>query len=606
MYPRTALRSSLSAVVLGLVTALAIPAAGTGQVPGPRPRRTQPPPDQTPQQEPLQPPDTELPPQEPLVKPDTDVPPQEPLLAPAEQPSSSEPEPAPGDDGSESSTAPASGSETAPASDEPETTPEPAATRQPDPVPEPPIEMTGPVPTPRETTRPAETAPSEVTSMQPAPASDRVTVVDSSSALAPVGVPAGTADGGLPRRVRLGVTFAESQSGMVVRAVAPRSAAASAGLREGDVLVAINATPVANADALSNRLQFLRPGEPVTVAIDRSGETVDVQIVPDEAAREGDLQAKVEYSAFAGTKGKLRSIWSIPKGASSPRPAVLIVRGVGASPADAPGNNPFRELAFQLARAGFITVRYDPEGVGDSQGLPNAAVDFDAEVADARAALEHLRQDPRVDPARITVIGQGTGGGVAAVLVAQDGKVAGLGVVGMIARPLMEYLLDSRRQQMALAGVPPGEIDDILHEHIAIYASLLGSGRIPTSDPYGIVSPDGTLMGKTAAFWREYDKVNYSKLFEDLKVPVLNAIGEYDYVSTLADHRAIADALKARGEQGQVLVVLGGSDHDLRSFDSRESAFAAYGSTSAPINDRAVATIVEWVRSESAGAATAQ
>jgi pimeloyl-ACP methyl ester carboxylesterase len=451
-----------------------------------------------------------------------------------------------------------------------------------------------------------EPANAEPPASEPAAAPSRVTILDPSTSNAPVAPRAAIADGGLARRVRLGLTFAETSDGMTVRDVAPRSAGESAGLKPGDGLLAINSASVASADALENRLTFMHPGEPATLAILRSGEKLDVQIVPLEAAREGDLEATVEYGAFAATRGKLRSVWSFPKGGSERRPAVLVIRGVGASPSDAPGVNTFRELAFRLARAGVITVRYDPQGVGDSQGLPNPTVDFDAEVADARAALEHVRSDERVDPDRVVVIGQGTGGGVAAVLASTDPKLAGLAVVGTIARPLLEYLLDSRRQQMALAGLPPAEINDVIHEHVAVYSSVVAGGRAPTPDANGIIAADGTLMGKRPEYWREYDRVNFPKLFAELKMPVLNAVGEYDFVSTLADHRTVADALKARGQEGQALVIFDGTDHDLRSFDSREAAFAAFGTNDAPVNDRALSTIVDWVTAHTKGATTAR
>jgi hypothetical protein len=128
---------------------------------------------------------------------------------------------------------------------------------------------------------------------------------------------------------------------------------------------------------------------------------------------------------------------------------------------------------------------------------------------------------------------------------------------------------------------------------------LLVDGRSPKSDTPGIVGDGGTLMGKGPDFWRQYDAVNFGKLYTGLKIPVLNAIGEFDFVSTLADHRAIADALKAKGQDGQVLLVLERADHDLRSFDTREAAYAAFGSTDAPVNDKAVGAIAEWVEGQS-------
>lgn len=412
----------------------------------------------------------------------------------------------------------------------------------------------------------------------------------------PTAPPSGTADGGLARRARLGLTFVETDRGMAVEAVAPRSPAAVAGIEVGDLVVRINATDIRSAESLAERVRTVHAGEPTTFTVLRGDESLDVQVVPDEVLREGDLESKVEYSAFRGSSGRLRSVWAVPKSSSvEARPAVLIIRGVGASAADAPGNNPYRELAQRLVRAGVIVVRYDPEGVGDSEGPSNATVDFNAEVADARAALAHVRDDYRVDNKRVFLLGHGTGGGVAAVLAASDKSVAGLVVIGMIARPLMEYLLDSRRQQMALAAVPPADVDDILHEHVSIFSAVLGDGRRPAPDEYGIVSADGTVLGKTPAYWQQYDQVNFGRLFSRMTIPVMNAIGEFDFVSTLADHQAIAEALRARGDRGQLLYQFDKADHDLRSYDSRDAAFAAFGATDAPVSDQALDAVVDWV-----------
>lgn len=419
--------------------------------------------------------------------------------------------------------------------------------------------------------------------------------------IAPVEELSGARDGGLVRRIRLGLTVADDAAGVVVQAVAPRSAAATAGLREGDLVVRANAADITSASVFADRLAFMHAGEPVTITVVRDGAPIDVLLVPEEAMREGDLEARVEYGAFTSGKSRLRSVWSVPSRAgSAPYPSVLIIRGVGASAADAPGNNPYREIAFRLARAGVITVRYDPQGVGDSDGAANAAVDFLGEVEDARAALAHLRADPRIDPSRIVVLGHGTGGGVAAVVARSDARLAGLAVLGTIARPLMEYVLDSRRQQLALAAVEPGDVDDMLREHVEVFAGVLAEGRVSVEDSFGIVADDGTIMGKTARYWRQYDQVNFGRLFSKIEMPVLNAIGEYDFVSTLADHRAIADALRAKGQPGPVIVLLDRVDHDLRTYDSREAAFASFGSTEAPVSDAALTRIVDWVRSATA------
>ena len=159
----------------------------------------------------------------------------------------------------------------------------------------------------------------------------------------------------------------------------------------------------------------------------------------------------------------------------------------------------------------------------------------------------------------------------------------------------MEYLLESRRQQLALAGVSPAEADVIIREHVAIFARVLTAGAEPGADALGIVGPGGTLMGKDPEIWRQLDRVNFGKIYTELKIPVLNAIGEYDFVSSAGDHRVIAEALKAGGQSGPHIVVLDRADHDLHSFESRAAAYAAFGSGEAEINELAVGTLVEWV-----------
>ncbi|MEX1336042.1 MAG: alpha/beta hydrolase, partial [Candidatus Limnocylindrales bacterium] len=78
---------------------------------------------------------------------------------------------------------------------------------------------------------------------------------------------------------------------------------------------------------------------------------------------------------------------------AGPFPAALLLAGSG--PLDRDGNvkrmalNVSRDLARELATAGWASYRYDKRGVGASQG-EYLSTGFTDELADAAAALEAL------------------------------------------------------------------------------------------------------------------------------------------------------------------------------------------------------------------------
>ncbi|HXQ59430.1 MAG TPA: trypsin-like peptidase domain-containing protein [Acidimicrobiales bacterium] len=102
--------------------------------------------------------------------------------------------------------------------------------------------------------------------------------------------------GEVPRRPRLGIAVAPRQvaqrlrrsvglpdrDGILVRAVEEGGPAAAAGIRQGDLVVAVAGTPVGSVDELASALEAARSGAPVELAVVRGVEelTVTVTIAP--------------------------------------------------------------------------------------------------------------------------------------------------------------------------------------------------------------------------------------------------------------------------------------------------------------------------------------
>jgi S1-C subfamily serine protease len=77
--------------------------------------------------------------------------------------------------------------------------------------------------------------------------------------------------------VRLATTFG---GGALVASVEPGGPAATAGIKPGDVIVAVDKTPVANVDDLAARLAAIKPGKTIPIGVVRSGKklTIDVTV----------------------------------------------------------------------------------------------------------------------------------------------------------------------------------------------------------------------------------------------------------------------------------------------------------------------------------------
>ena len=146
-------------------------------------------------------------------------------------------------------------------------------------------------------------------------------------------------------------------------------------------------------------------------------------------SRPNDEQVKIPSNGFS-----LAGTLSRPAQASAPRlPAVALVGGSGPADRDslAFGIPILGQIAGALADAGFIVVRYDKRGIGQSGGRAESASLADY-AEDVRATVRMLSDRKDVDPKRIALIGYSEGGLIALMAAAKEKRIAG---VALIATP---------------------------------------------------------------------------------------------------------------------------------------------------------------------------
>jgi len=101
------------------------------------------------------------------------------------------------------------------------------------------------------------------------------------------------------------------------------------------------------------------------------------------------------------------------------RPAFLVLHGFG-------GNKESRGaivIAEQLADWGYVAMRFDFRGCGESEGEPGRILCLD-QVADASNAMTYMSSRPDVDPERIALIGSSFGAAVAIYTGGADARAA--------------------------------------------------------------------------------------------------------------------------------------------------------------------------------------
>ena len=117
--------------------------------------------------------------------------------------------------------------------------------------------------------------------------------------------------------------------------------------------------------------------------------------------------AATEYGYFRGGGVRLYYAFDLPEGVER-LPLIVLSHGHGRVNAAANAKR-----AQPLVQRGFAVVRFDKRGVGKSEGEYSKAFDHMTVLADDLiAAVELVRDDPRIDPSRIGLMGASQAGWV--------------------------------------------------------------------------------------------------------------------------------------------------------------------------------------------------
>jgi hypothetical protein len=310
----------------------------------------------------------------------------------------------------------------------------------------------------------------------------------------------------------------------------------------------------------------------------------------EQASRPNDQAVTIPAYGF-GLMGTLS------KPASTPSPAYrfpAIVLVGGSEPIDreesVAGVPVFGQLASALAEAGFIVVRYDKRGVGQSGGRADTA-NLSDYAEDAGAAVEFLRRRKDVDPARIAMLGYGEGGAVAAVAASRSNKIAALVFLAAPGVTGGALALEQQTLMLARLNTPEAERNAKLQLQQKLHLALI-TGT-------GLESVPADLLRRADTPWfRSFLVYDPARVVKSLEQPILIVHGDLDREILPANADKLADIAKARrGPAGAAvaLVKIPGVNHLLVPAQTGETE--EYGKLAdRAISPRVAPAIGSWLQ----------
>lgn len=302
--------------------------------------------------------------------------------------------------------------------------------------------------------------------------------------------------------------------------------------------------------------------------------------------RAGDEEVRIPANGFslAGTISK-------PAGSGGkPLPAIVLVGGSGLTDRDETVSDIpiFGQLAGGLADAGYVVLRYDKRGVGQSGGRAEAAtlVDF---AEDLRAAVRFLGGRKDVDRRRLAVVGHSEGGAVGLLAADRENRIAALVLIAAPGMTGAELNLAQVTRALAQSNRPESEKQATIELQKKIQTAVL------TGNGWDEISP-AVRQQADIPWFRSFLAFDPVRIMRDVDQPILVVQPLLDAQVPPVNADRLEAAARARRKPAPVEVVrLPGLNHLLVPATTGEPA--EYSTlTDRNVSPAVVRSIADWLR----------
>jgi pimeloyl-ACP methyl ester carboxylesterase len=269
-------------------------------------------------------------------------------------------------------------------------------------------------------------------------------------------------------------------------------------------------------------------------------------------------------------------------------PAVVLVGGSGNVDRDtiAYGVPVMGQLAGHLADAGFLVVRYDKRGVGQSGGRAESATLSDY-ADDVVSVVKWLRDQKDVDGKRVYVAGHSEGGAVALMAATRSDDIKAVVTIAAPGTKGTELVLDQQRRALDALKLAEEEKQRRVDLQKQIMNAVL-TGQ-------GWEGVDEKLRKQADSAWfRSFLMWDPAPVMKNVEQPVLIMHGELDKQVPIQSAELLNGLATQRKKGVATLVLVPGINHLLVPATTGE--VAEYGSLTDPkVSPEVARQITEWL-----------
>lgn len=359
-------------------------------------------------------------------------------------------------------------------------------------------------------------------------------------------------------------------------------------LQVDDVILTINKQKYASAKDLAAFIVTQKENTLIEVEISRNGKLQTIKGKTIGKPRETKPNCEIIYDQVAFRNGKLSVIINKPK-KEGKHPTMLFIPGYTCSSLDnLPENYAYARIIKAYSDAGFVVVRVEKSGMGDSQNTPDcSATNLYDEIENFQAGLDKLKTLPYVDLKNIFIFGHSMGGIIAPALTAKN-EVRGVIVNGTVAKSFYEYTLEMNRLQLMLAKPDAFEYEktsrlqtEIAYEYYILKKPIREIAS--TEERKAALKKDwewdggNRIFSRNQEYWRQIQEIPLLENWKHTKAKVLvEFVGTDIQAFSKADHEQIVYTVNQFNPGNAKLLVFPEADHLFAKSGTKQNAFDLY------------------------------